>query len=223
MAQAGLHGLVGMAVRKWMPKKEGLIPGILLGSLIPDMDNLVVAVATVSKLSTEGLHRTFTHSLFTVVIVFLAFTLASLLTNKLRWLYLGMGLAIGMVLHILLDLLLWFDGVALLWPIQWQVNFWRWFTPPDWLTKILQTGEFLFLALFFISLQAAAHRQKTDLEYMRTLRVWIFGFLGWFILFTVLAFVMKQGFMIFYGLFYLVALGLAFGIVIRMRKTVAGE
>lgn len=221
MAQAGLHGLVGLAIRKWMPKKEGLILGILLGSLIPDMDNLAVAVATAAKLSTEGLHRTFTHSLFTVIIVFLAFTLVSLLTNKSRWLYLGTGLAIGMVLHILLDLLLWFDGVALLWPIQLQVNIWRWFTPPDWLAKLLQTGEFLFLALFFIALEAAAKNNKTDLEYLRTLRVWIFGFLGWFILFTVMAFVMKQGFMIFYGLFYLIALGLAFGIVIRMRKTIS--
>lgn len=223
MAQAGLHGLVGLAIRKRIPGKEGLILGILLGSLIPDMDNLAVAVATAAKLSTEGLHRTFTHSLFTVIIVFLAFTLVSLLTNKSRWLYLGMGLAIGMVLHILLDLLLWFDGVALLWPIQLHVNIWRWFTPPDWLTKLLQTGEFLFLALFFIALEATAKKYKTDMEYLRTLRVWIFGFLGWFILFTVMAFVMKQGFMIFYGLFYLIALGLAFGIVIRMRKTISAR
>ena len=66
MAQAGIHGLAGMAVRKWTPSREWLMTGIVLGNLLPDADNLAVAVATVAGLPTEGLHRTFTHSLFTI-------------------------------------------------------------------------------------------------------------------------------------------------------------
>ncbi len=31
MAQAGIHGLIGMAVRKWMPKKGWLMLGSVLG------------------------------------------------------------------------------------------------------------------------------------------------------------------------------------------------
>ena len=31
MAQAGIHGMVGMVVRKWTPKKEWLMLGIVLG------------------------------------------------------------------------------------------------------------------------------------------------------------------------------------------------
>ena len=64
MAQAGLDGLAGMAVRKWTPGRTWLILGIVLGNLFPDLDNFAVAVATVTGLPTEGLHRTFTHSLF---------------------------------------------------------------------------------------------------------------------------------------------------------------
>ena len=48
MAQAGIHSMVGIAVRRWTPDREWLILGIVLGNLLPDADNLTVAVATVS-------------------------------------------------------------------------------------------------------------------------------------------------------------------------------
>jgi hypothetical protein len=36
MAQTGIHGIVGMAVRKWMPGRVWLILGIVLGSILPE-------------------------------------------------------------------------------------------------------------------------------------------------------------------------------------------
>ncbi len=66
MAQAGIHGIVAIAVRKWTPSRKWLMLGIVLGNILPDADNLAVAIATLTGKSTEGLHRTFTHSLFFV-------------------------------------------------------------------------------------------------------------------------------------------------------------
>ena len=43
--------------------------GLVLGSMFPDLDNYAVAIATLAKLSPAGLHRTFTHSLFTILAV----------------------------------------------------------------------------------------------------------------------------------------------------------
>lgn len=73
MAQAGMHAMVGMAVQKVAGKKEWLLLGVILGSFIPDMDNLGVAVATVAKLPTEGIHRTLTHSIFFAIAVAVVF------------------------------------------------------------------------------------------------------------------------------------------------------
>ena len=73
MAQAGIHSIVGMAVRRWTPDRKWLMLGIVLGNPLPDADNLIVAVATLTGRSTEGLYRTFTHSLFTVAAVIIAF------------------------------------------------------------------------------------------------------------------------------------------------------
>ena len=42
MAQAGLHGLVGMAVRRWMPKKECFKTRIILKPMIFILVDLMV-------------------------------------------------------------------------------------------------------------------------------------------------------------------------------------
>lgn len=220
MPQSGLHGMVGMAVRKLAPRREWLFLGILLGGFIPDLDFFAVGVATVLKLPTENIHGTLTHSVFFALFIFLVFWIIGLATRNSHWTNLGIGLGIGILLHIIVDILLWFTTWQPLWPIKLSVNLWPGITPPDWLARLLQTAEFLFLGLFFIILDIFAREQKTDSEYLRTLRLWTYGLLGWFVLFSILAFVMQGTFANFYGLFYLVALGLGIGVTIRMRKTV---
>ena len=114
MAQAGIHGIVGAAVRKWFPNKRLLMIGIILGSITPDLDNFAVAVATLTGRSTHGLHRTFTHSFITIAALMIISYLVGLIAKKPDWGSLGLGLGIGIVLHILLDLIIWFNGVELL-------------------------------------------------------------------------------------------------------------
>ena len=220
MAQAGIHGLIGTAVRKLTPVRTWLMLGIVLGNLLPDADNLAVAVATVLKLPTEGLHRTFTHSLFTVVAVMVVFYLIGVLVKQPRWGYLGVGLGVGILMHILLDLLLWFNGVEILWPIPSWVNLWGSYTPPVWFDKLMMSTEFLFFALFFVGLAGIAHRRSTDQEYLGKLRIWTWIQAALFVVFTVLVYVVQKGFMTPYGAVYLLSLALAIGVTIRMRKTV---
>jgi len=220
MAQAGIHSIIGLAVRKWTPERTWLMLGILLGSLLPDADNLAVAVATVAKLPTDGLHRTFTHSLFTIVAVVAVCYIIARVTRQPRWKNLGIGLGIGIFLHILLDLLIWFNGVAILWPIPSWINLWESITPAPWFDKLMLTAEFLFFALFFLGLATQARRKHTDQDYLGKLRTWTWIELGLFVIFTTLVFVMQRGFMTPYGLIYLLSLGLAIGVTIRMRRTV---
>jgi membrane-bound metal-dependent hydrolase YbcI (DUF457 family) len=220
MPQAGIHSMVGMAVRKWTPKAEWLMLGIVLGNLFPDTDNLVVAIATLAKLPTEGIHRTFTHSLFTVVVILAIFYLTAALSKKRRWLNFGIGMGVGVLMHILLDLLLWFNGVAILWPIPSWIDLWSWYTPPVWLSNLLLTGEYLFFALYFLLLASLARRQKTDAGFHLTLRIWTILQFILFAVLTVLVFVMSKGFTTLNGLVYLLSLALAIGVTIRMRGTI---
>jgi membrane-bound metal-dependent hydrolase YbcI (DUF457 family) len=220
MAQAGVHSILGLAVKQWPTKRDWLLLGIVLGSLLPDVDNLAVAVATVEKLPTEGLHRTFTHSLFTAFAVAAICFAVAQITRRPRWKNLGIGLGIGILLHILLDLLIWFNGVEILWPIPSGVNLWEGVIPPPWFDKLMMTAEFLFFAMFFLGLSTLARRQGTDLGYLGKLRAWTWVQLGLFVIFTILVYTLSKGFMTPYGLVYLLSLGLAIGVTIRMRQTI---
>lgn len=220
MAQAGLHGLVSLPVRRWGGQREWLLLGIVLGSILPDGDNLAVAVATVTRVSTEGLHRTFTHSLFTTAVVVLVFFMVSVFTRRSRWNNLGVGLGIGMLMHIILDLIIWFDGVAILWPILIWFNLWSNITPPTFWKTLMNPLEFLFIALFFYALYDLARKQGSDMRFLKKLRFWIVleGLL--FLVFLALAYTLSKGFLTIFGLVYLMSLGLAIGVVIRMRATI---
>ena len=220
MAQAGIHGLVGMAVRRWMPKKEWLMLGIILGSMLPDMDNLAVAYATLTGLDTHGLHRTFSHSLIVILGLVFVFYLIARITKRSRLNNLGFGIGIGMTLHSLLDLILWFRGVELFWPFFGEINLWSGYTPPAWWYNTLESAlEFLFIAVFFGLLLYLAKKQGTDKGFLKKLQVWTWLQFGLFSVFLVLVYTW-DGFFIVHGALYLLSMILAFGITIRMRDTI---
>jgi len=220
MAQAGIHGLIGMAVRKWAPKESWLVLGILLGNLFPDTDNFAVAIATVAKIPTEGLHRTFTHSLLTIVAILAIFSITANLTKRRRWLTLGIGLGIGVLMHIMLDILIWFNGVDILWPIPSWINLWSGYSPPLWFDKLMLSLEYLFLALYFLLLYSLARKHKTDQDYQKSLGVWTIIQAALFIIFTILVYTMSKGFTTINGAVYLLSLCLAIAVTIRARETI---
>lgn len=220
MPQAGIHGIVGVFFRKWMPRKEWLLLGVVLGNLFPDLDNIAVAIATVTKSPTEGLHRTFTHSLFTALALVILFYLVSLLTGERRWNHFGIGFGAGILMHIVLDLFLWFNGVELFWPIKFDLNFWSWFIMPGWLDIILKTSEFLAFGLFFLLLASLGKKQRTDEAFLPKLRIYAYIQFALFAFFSVAGFVMQKGFMTLYGAFYLLSLFFAIAMTFRMTKTI---
>jgi membrane-bound metal-dependent hydrolase YbcI (DUF457 family) len=220
MAQAGIHGMIGVAVRKWAPEAEWLMLGIVLGNLFPDTDNLAVAIATIAKLPTEGLHRTFTHSIFTIVAILAICSIIAAITKKPHWNTLGIGLGIGVLMHILIDLLIWFNGVAILWPIPSWINLWAGYAPPDWFDKLMVSAEYLFLALYFVLLFSLARKNNTDQDYQKPLLVWTIIQAALFIVFTALVYTMSKGFMTINGAVYLLSLFIAIGVSIRVRKTI---
>ncbi|MCA9946560.1 MAG: metal-dependent hydrolase [Anaerolineales bacterium] len=219
MAQAGIHGLVGVAVRRWTPTRRLLLLGLVLGNLLPDLDNLAVAVATVTGGSTEGLHRTLTHSLFFVLALVVVFWLVAVVAKRPSLINLGLGLASGVLMHILLDLLIWFNGVEILWPLSSWVNLWEGVTPPDWFAKLLMPLEMLFFAAYFYWLGQSARRQGTNLDKVNGVRVWTAVQLILFLIFTVLVYTLSSGFMTIYGAAYLLTLIAAAVLTVQFRQT----
>ena len=222
MPQNGVHAIVGTVARKWMPQREWLALGVVLGNMFPDLDNLVVAYATLAKLpDPESYHRTFTHSLFTIAVMLVLFYGIAAVTRNEKWKNFGNGFGIGILMHILLDLVLWFNGVELLWPIKFELNFWSWFTVPDWLKILLDTGEFLAFGLYFLLLGSLARKQNTDLERQGANKMWAYVQFALFILFTLMFFVMGTKGLQYtiFGALYLLSMIIAMVVTVRMRRT----
>jgi len=223
MAQAGMHGLVGMAVQKMAGKKEWLVLGLILGSFVPDMDNVGMAVATLTKMPTEGIHRTLTHSIFFAIGVGLVFYSIGQVRKTERWSNLGVGLGLGILLHSLLDFVLWFDGVAFFWPLGGVINFWPNGNPSALFKDFLWwAAEFLFFGLYLWALGIWARKLGTDDEKKGSLRLWMLLEYTLFILFTLIIVFMGTSKMVetISGALYLVSLFAVFFVTIRMRKTV---
>lgn len=223
MPQNGIHAIVGIVSRRWMPKREWLLLGVVLGNMFPDLDNLVVAYATLAKLpDPESYHRTFTHSLFMIIVVVILFYLISAMTKNEKWKNFGVGFGIGILMHVLLDMVLWFNGVELLWPIHYELNFWSWFEMPGWLKIFLDTGEFLAFGLYFLLLGSLARRHGADGSQQVSSKLWAYVEFTLFVLFTALFFLAgTQGlwYQVFGGL-YLLSLILAMMITVQMKSTV---
>jgi hypothetical protein len=79
--------------------------------------------------------------------------------------------------------------------------------------------EFLFFALYFILLQNWAINSGTDSDYLPKLKIWIISQILLFVIFLGLVHTLNRFFMLPYGLFYLLSLGLAFGVTFRMNRT----
>ncbi len=224
MPQNGIHAIVGTAVaRKWMPKKEWLLLGMVLGNMFPDLDNLVVAYATLAKLpEPESYHRTFTHSIFTTLTMVILFYVIATITRNEKWKNFGMGFGAGILMHIALDLVFWFNGVELLWPLSsYELNFWGWFVMPAWLKIFLDTGEFLAFGLYCMLLVSLASTQGTNQDYAGKTRVFAYIQFAFFALFTILFFAVKMKLLAtIFGALYLLSMFYAIGITIRMRNTI---
>jgi membrane-bound metal-dependent hydrolase YbcI (DUF457 family) len=220
MAQAGMHAMVGMLARKFTNKRQWLLFGAILGSFIPDMDNFGVAVATLAKLPGEGIHRTATHSVFFVAVVVAIFYIIGQVKKDVRWRNLGIGLGLGILCHSLLDIFLWFNGVALFWPFPLWVNVWAKITPPDWFMKFMDPAEFLFFGIYLWALGGWARKYNTDKDFTARHRIWMMIEFALFVIFTPLVYVMTKGFLTIFGALYLFSIMTAFFVTIRMRKTV---
>lgn len=223
MPQNGIHAMVGVFSRKWMPKREWVFLGVILGNMFPDLDNIIVAYATLAKLpDPEHFHRTFTHSIFTIIVMVLIFYVIAALTKNESWKNFGIGFGAGILMHILIDLVLWFNGVEILWPFGTELDFWSWSTMPAWLKIFLDTGEFLAFGLYFLMLGSLALRYGTDADRHASSRIWMYIEFILFVLFTVLFLTIGTKGLVYqaFGGLYLLSLIVGIVITIRMKRTV---
>jgi len=175
MAQGGLHALIGTVIVKATGKDaaepgravaaKSFAFGFVTGNVLPDVDLAALALASFFDRDLAlKMHRTATHSLV-VIALFTTIGLLFSTTRGGRSFFQGLGM--GMVLHVLFDVLMWFSPVDILWPlgrfgIPSDVNLWTWFSLPRLWLDLLGSTDFLLMALFYQYLLGRGRRYGTS-------------------------------------------------------------
>ncbi len=120
MAYTGFNALLGLSVKSNRKFKTGFYTSFLLGIIIPDLDWIFVSLSLIYSNFQTGLvkfHQTFSHSFFTILIIYLFALIISEITKNKFIRTIGMGISTGMLLHIAIDTILSTHTISLLWPL----------------------------------------------------------------------------------------------------------
>lgn len=156
--------------------RRSFVVGFVLGNLIPDADWVpLVMVYLVDPELAMTMHRGFTHSLLAAGLPALGCSVVAWITRDHGVRGLGWGLALGMLGHAFLDLLLWFDGVDLLWPLGYFgyhsfINLWGSFRTPPVIGRLLSACEYLSYSVFYTYLEHMARETERSLRLIPALQ-----------------------------------------------------
>lgn len=193
MPHPGFHGVIALAARKAFSTKHWFALGLVFGSMIPDADSYPQAFAIMAQgmdphLAEEIFHRTFTHTLFFPLAVALIFLLIHVFQRDTKLLNFGLGMAAGSaILHSLVDILGFFDGVGLFWPL-WSVHLYENVTLTGRQVQMLRSVNFLAFALYLWYLRSIAGRSNTNTEYLQRVQNYMLAHGAAFLIFFALAF-----------------------------------
>ena len=208
MAQAGFHAAFGYQLRRIIPSERRLFPSIIFGSILPDLDIVVVAIGSLFypiSHSEKLFHRSFSHSFFTIILMYLVFSFISEWKKQPLYKSIGKGLVLGILSHIIIDTFFWFREIQFLWPLPLHpFNFWSFWEAPDWLHRSMLVIEFFcfyWYAWFLISRHIQQpNRQSWIIKYLQYWKS--FGGIL-FLIFIFLAYWKPAGFLVIFGAAYI--------------------
>lgn len=199
MAQFAVHVAVGIYSGDLCKGSKALRYALIIGNFVPDFDFIpMLLVYPFHPELARTIHRSASHTLFLPLLITLIALGLYLVKRKHTFKDWGIGLSIGMVTHIVLDILFWFDKVKVFWPVDiWsvssEINIWKNWTPPTSLVLLIRAAaEFLCYSVLFYILRRRAHRFQVDtgvthkLRLIERIALWVFG------LFAVLVFFIPQ-------------------------------
>ena len=120
MAQAGLHAYIAFLMKGKLPTRKWFFTSFLIGSIIPDIDIILVSFASFFLTLDDSiflLHRTFTHSVISVLIIYLLLLVVYEIKKDIKFVIIANGFCLGCLCHIFIDIFLWFEPIHILWPL----------------------------------------------------------------------------------------------------------
>jgi len=223
MPQIGLHVAFGNQLLRIVPYKIRLYPAIIFGAILPDLDVIAVAMGSLFyqiNRSEQLFHRTFSHSFFTLIIIYLLFAIMAEWKKNPTLKSVGKGIVLGMLSHIVLDTFFWFREIHFLWPLPIKpFNIWKFWVLPDWIYRTLLILEFFFFRWYAWFLIQKHVQTPNHLSWILThLNKWKFIESVLFVLFIIIGLWNPHFFKIVFGVAYIPSLIMALWATFMSRE-----
>ncbi len=178
MAQIGVHAILGLYLGARLGMgRPWLRGGLVLGSVLPDADLLPAAAAyIVDQREFYLLRQPFTHSIAAALLPLVVCALIGRSRGP-NYIHLGLGLSLGVLLHSVTDVFLWYTPVDVLWPLSVlgfpTVDLWRGARPSQLVANLLGAGEAVAFLVYYLCLYSEAHGRGLNRDFMASLRLLI--------------------------------------------------
>ena len=227
MAQAGLHAYIAFLFKKKLPFKKWFFISFLIGSIIPDIDLILVPIGLLASLGIEDsillLHRTFSHSIITLIIIYLSFLIIYEIKKDINLLFICNGFCLGILLHILIDIFLWFEPIHILWPLPIdEINFFNYIEISYFFKIFLLSSEFfLFRVLAWKLIKIIITNPLKNADAINSLSKFMKVELVYLILFIISSIYLDYSYIYYiFGIFYIPSLIFMILMLYRIKDSI---
>ena len=224
MAQTSINAIIGIKLKSIIPNKKQLLTSIIIGMMLPDLDFIIEYLINQFTFINYELHNSLFHNIFIIPFIALLILIYSEYKNKNK--IIATGVALGIAIHIILDIIT-MQSVGLLFPL-FDVN--QNFDLKQFLNisidtniqKTLDCFEFLFFRIYgWLLIEQIILNPKNNTYLIKRIKLWMKLELYIFLLFILFIYfgVKDSYFVNIYGVLYIPSFLFALYATYKMRKT----
>ena len=228
MAHTSIHAIIGLKTESIIPRSKYLLTSIIIGIILPDFDLILKYIFDIFKISTPIISNSIFHSIFMIPLISLIILIYSELKQKKDLKIVAIGVAVGMILHIILNLMT-FQSVGIFYPLidvdsnlnlnqninnQLTNKYYKW----------ICTSEFFFFRLYgWMILQKIIKNPFNNHRLINKITLWLKLELYIFVLFLLLIYFdveQKTIFTNIFGILYTLSFFITIYITYKARKSI---
>jgi len=224
MAQTSINAIIGFKLKGIIPNQKQLLTSIIIGMMLPDLDFIIEYLIKKITFINYELHNSLFHNIFIIPFIALLILIYSEYKNKNK--IIATGVALGIAIHIILDIIT-MQSVGLLFPL-FDVN--QNFDLKQFLNisidtniqKTLDCFEFLFFRIYgWLLIEQIILNPKNNTYLIKRIKLWMKLELYIFLLFILFIYfgVKDSYFVNIYGVLYIPSFLFALYATYKMRKT----
>ena len=111
MSFIGIHASLIYIIKKIFPKSKFIVP-ILIGLLIPDVENYLILILRLDNISF------ILHNIFSIILIYLLIKILQEISKSNSYKMIASGVFIGMLIHIAIDSMIGGEPIIFFWPIS---------------------------------------------------------------------------------------------------------